>query len=87
MRFTGPRRSRTRGYEHLVAVKRILPHLAEDEELLPMIVDEAEIASLLHHPNIARVYEFARAGGEYFGAETQIIAPGGSRGSTSRRRS
>ena len=29
-------------------------------------LDEAKIASLLRHPNIARVYEFARAHGEYF---------------------
>ncbi|HKA89420.1 MAG TPA: serine/threonine-protein kinase [Haliangiales bacterium] len=55
-----------KGHAHLVAVKRILPHLAEDEDFLQMIVDEAKIASLLHHPNIARVYEFARAHGEYF---------------------
>jgi serine/threonine protein kinase len=55
-----------KGHAHLVAIKRILPHLAEDEDFLQMIVDEAKIASLLHHPNIARVYEFARAQGEYF---------------------
>jgi serine/threonine protein kinase len=55
-----------KGHAHLVAIKRILPHLAEDEDFLQMIVDEAKIASLLHHPNIARVYEFSRAHGEYF---------------------
>ena len=31
-----------------------------------MLVDEAKIASVLRHGNIARVYEFARAHGEYF---------------------
>jgi eukaryotic-like serine/threonine-protein kinase len=56
----------TNGHAHLVAVKRVLAHLAEDDDFIQMLVDEAKIASLLRHPNIARVYEFARAGGEYF---------------------
>jgi eukaryotic-like serine/threonine-protein kinase len=51
---------------HLVAVKRVLAHLAEDDDFIQMLVDEAKIASLLRHPNVARVYEFARAHGEYF---------------------
>ncbi len=54
------------GQPHLVAVKRVLAHLAEDDDFIQMLVDEAKIASVLRHPNIARVYEFARAHGEYF---------------------
>lgn len=54
------------GHAHLVAVKRVLAHLAEDDDFIQMLVDEARIASMLRHDNIARVYEFARAGGEYF---------------------
>jgi len=54
------------GHGHLVAVKRVLAHLAEDDDFIQMLVDEAKIASILRHDNIARVYEFARAGGEYF---------------------
>ncbi len=54
------------GHAHLVAVKRVLAHLAEDDDFIQMLVDEAKIASILKHPNIARVYEFARAQGEYF---------------------
>jgi eukaryotic-like serine/threonine-protein kinase len=54
------------GHAHLVAVKRVLAHLAEDEDFIQMLVDEAKIASVLKHQNIARVYEFARAHGEYF---------------------
>ena len=54
------------GHAHLVAVKRVLAHLAEDEDFIQMLVDEAKIAGLLKHPNVARVYEFARAHGEYF---------------------
>jgi serine/threonine-protein kinase len=54
------------GHSHLVAVKRVLAHLAEDDDFIQMLVDEAKIAGLLKHHNIARVYEFARAHGEYF---------------------
>jgi len=54
------------GQPHLVAVKRVLAHLAEDDDFIQMLVDEAKIASVLRHANIARVYEFARAHGEYF---------------------
>ena len=54
------------GHAHLVAVKRVLAHLAEDDDFIQMLVDEAKIASVLRHTSIARVYEFARAGGEYF---------------------
>jgi serine/threonine protein kinase len=54
------------GNEHMVAIKRILAHLAEDDAFVQMLVDEAKIASLLHHPNIAKVYEFARVADEYF---------------------
>ncbi|MCK5797315.1 MAG: serine/threonine protein kinase, partial [Deltaproteobacteria bacterium] len=56
----------SRGEEHLVAIKRVLAHLAEDDDFLQMLVDEAKIATLLDHPNIARVYEFVRVGDEYF---------------------
>src|SRR5215207_7015348 len=54
------------GHVHLVAVKRILSHLAADEDFIQMLVDEARVASLIDHRNIARVYEFARAHDEFF---------------------
>lgn len=54
------------GNEYIVAIKRVLAHLSEDDSFLQMLVDEAKIASLLDHPNIARVYEFARVGDAYF---------------------
>ena len=54
------------GHVHLVAVKRVLAHLIEDQDFIQMLVDEAKISALLFHENIARVYEFAKAGDEYF---------------------
>jgi eukaryotic-like serine/threonine-protein kinase len=54
------------GHAHLVAVKRILGHLAQDADFIQMLVDEAKVASLVKHANIARVYELARVNDEYF---------------------
>ena len=54
------------GFEKYVAIKMIHPNFAEDEQFIQMLVDEAKIASVLRHGSIARVYEFARAHGEYF---------------------
>jgi serine/threonine-protein kinase len=54
------------GRAHLVAVKRVLNHLCEDEDFLRMLVDEARLTASLEHDNIARVYEFAHEGDEYF---------------------
>jgi serine/threonine-protein kinase len=50
---------------HLV-VKRILPHVADDEGFVTMFLDEARLAMRLQHPNICPVYEFGEAGGTWF---------------------
>jgi serine/threonine protein kinase len=54
------------GRAYLVANNRVLPHLTEDDEFITMLVDEAKLAGLLHHPNIAQVYELAQVGTSYF---------------------
>ncbi len=54
------------GRMHLMAVKRVLAHLVEDEEFIHMLIDEARLTALLKHPNIARIYEFCKTDTEYF---------------------
>lgn len=49
-----------------VAVKRILPGLAEDEEFAAMFWDEARITSRLDHPNVVRVLDYGREQSELF---------------------
>jgi serine/threonine-protein kinase len=44
-------------FETSVAVKRMLPNLAEDPHLVTMFVEEAKIAATLTHPNVTRVYD------------------------------
>ncbi len=43
--------------DEIVALKRILPHLAAQDDFVDMFVDEARLAARLRHPNIARVLE------------------------------
>jgi serine/threonine protein kinase len=56
------------GLGRLVAVKRILPNIAEDEEFEKMFQDEARISVQLSHANIAQIYafEFERLHNSYY---------------------
>ncbi|MGE0545747.1 MAG: protein kinase [Kofleriaceae bacterium] len=54
------------GFERIVALKRLLSHLAEDDSFVKSFVREAKLASLLNHVNIVQIYELGRVGSEYF---------------------
>jgi serine/threonine-protein kinase len=45
------------GFSRLVAIKRAHPHLAEDAAFVRMLVDEAKLASRIHHPNVVAVLD------------------------------
>jgi serine/threonine protein kinase len=54
------------GFERIVALKRLLPHLAEDASFVKSFVREAKLASLLRHANVVQLYELGRVGTTYF---------------------
>ncbi len=54
------------GFERIVAIKRILPNIAEDEEFITMFIDEAKITVQLTHANIAQIYELGKISTSYF---------------------
>ena len=54
------------GFERLIAVKRILPHIAEDEEFITMFIDEAKIAGQLQHANVAQIFDLGKVDDSYF---------------------
>jgi serine/threonine protein kinase len=54
------------GFERLVAIKRILPNIAEDEEFISMFIDEAKITVQLNHANVAQIYELSHIASSYF---------------------
>jgi len=54
------------GFEKLTVIKRILPHLATQEELVKSFIEEAKLAAFLHHKNIIHIYDFGSMEGTYF---------------------
>jgi len=58
--------TRAEGFEKLIAIKKILPHLSCEGELVKAFVDEAKLAALLQHENIVQIYDFGNLEGEYF---------------------
>src|SRR5262245_56537154 len=50
-------RSSIGGFEKLLAMKVMLPHLASDEHFRNMFLDEARIASQIQHPNVVQVID------------------------------
>ncbi len=54
------------GFERLVAIKRILPTMVEDDEFITMFIDEARIAALLSHANLVHIYELGKHEEAYF---------------------
>lgn len=52
--------------DQIVAIKRILPNIAEDREFIGMFIDEARIAGQLTHANICRIYELGRVGADHY---------------------
>jgi serine/threonine protein kinase len=49
-----------------VALKRLLPQLADEKQLVEDFVREAKLAAQLQHPNIVRILELGRTGPTYF---------------------
>ncbi|HSS00210.1 MAG TPA: serine/threonine-protein kinase, partial [Kofleriaceae bacterium] len=54
------------GFERLVAVKRILPTIAEDKEFIRMFIEEAKLAVQLNHANIAQIFDLGVVDGSYY---------------------
>lgn len=50
----------------LVVIKRILPHLTENEQVLNLFLDEARIAAHLQHPHIAQLHEMGEVDGIWY---------------------
>jgi serine/threonine protein kinase len=55
-----------RRVDQILAIKRILPNIAEDQEFIGMFVDEARLVGQLTHPNICRIYELGRVGADHY---------------------
>jgi serine/threonine protein kinase len=57
------------GFEKLIVIKRILPHLTDSRhssQFVQMLLDEARLAAQLSHPNIIQIYDLGRVDDQYF---------------------
>jgi serine/threonine-protein kinase len=61
------------GFERVLAIKRILPHLTEDAEFVQMFINEAKIAAQITHPNVVQIYDFGTVNGTYYIAMEYVM--------------
>ncbi len=54
------------GFEKIIAIKRILPTMAEDDDFIEMFIDEAKIAGHLSHANIVPIFELGKIGESHY---------------------
>jgi hypothetical protein len=54
------------GFEKIIAIKKILPSMAEDADFIQMFIDEAKICGQLNHANICQIFELGRIDDSHF---------------------
>jgi len=54
------------GFKKQVAIKRVLPHLAQNKNFIAMFLDEARLGARLNHANIVSVFDIGAADNTYF---------------------
>ena len=54
------------GFQRLVAIKRLHPHLANEPDFIEMFLDEARLAARIHHPNVVPIQEVGESGSGYY---------------------
>ena len=45
------------GYQKLVVIKRVRPHLSKDADFVAMFVNEARLAAMINHPNVVQIFD------------------------------
>ena len=63
------------GIRRPIALKRLLSHVAADPELVKLFVNEARLASYLHHANVAQTYELGKVDETFFIAMEYASGP------------
>jgi TonB family protein len=54
------------GFQKIVAIKKILPHLSDNREFIDMFIDEAKLAAQLNHNNIIHIYDLGKIQNSYY---------------------
>ncbi|HMQ11655.1 MAG TPA: serine/threonine-protein kinase [Oligoflexia bacterium] len=58
-----------------IAIKRILPQFARDEEFVALLLDEAKVMVYMNHPNIVSIIEFGKVDETYYIAMEYVEGP------------
>jgi serine/threonine-protein kinase len=61
------------GFEKTIVIKRIRPHLSNQQSFVNMFLNEAKLAAQLNHPNIVQIYDLGRITDSYFIAMEYIF--------------
>ncbi|MBN2529672.1 MAG: serine/threonine protein kinase [Deltaproteobacteria bacterium] len=54
------------GFQRLLAIKIVHPHLSTQKEFVEMFLDEARLSAGIHHPNVGEVFEVGEDDGTYY---------------------
>ncbi|HVW29376.1 MAG TPA: serine/threonine-protein kinase [Polyangiaceae bacterium] len=54
------------GFRRFVAIKRLHPHLAREQEFVEMFLDEARLAAGIHHPHVVPILEVGASERGYY---------------------
>jgi len=55
-----------KGFEKLIVIKKLLPHIATDQAMVAHFTNEARLAAMLQHENITAIYDYGEIDGEFF---------------------
>jgi serine/threonine-protein kinase len=54
------------GFEKMVVIKKILPHLGTQDRFVQMFLDEARLAARFNHPNIVQIYDLGHEADAFY---------------------
>ncbi len=54
------------GFEKLIVIKKLLPHIAKNQEMVEHFTNEARLAALLQHENITCIYDYGELEESFF---------------------
>ena len=61
------------GFQKQLVIKKILQHLADNDEFVRMFIDEAKIAVSLQHANVVQIFDLGAVLKEYFIAMEYVL--------------
>ena len=61
------------GFQKQLVIKKILQHLADNDEFVRMFIDEAKIAVSLQHANVVQIFDLGAVHHEYFIAMEYVL--------------